>query len=137
MLCAEELSGAVAREIFDYIRELTAAVVALSGIAFGVFIGEDGADGFEDGAADEVLGGDHLKTFVLAVHFIFQLLGDLRIGGAESCGEVNRHDLHFMPGPDGIMTGPEWDAECREEMGAEHGEQGRARLVGRGGLGSA
>ena len=52
---AEEAFGAVAGEGFDDVGVLAATVVALSGVAFGVFVGEDGACGLEDGAADEVL----------------------------------------------------------------------------------
>ena len=45
VLGAEELFGAVAGEVFDDVGELAAAVVALAGVAFGVFVGEDGACG--------------------------------------------------------------------------------------------
>ena len=70
MLGAEKLLGAVARQVLDHIGELAAAVVALAGIAFGVFVGEHRARRFEHGLADEVLRGDQLQAFVLAAGFV-------------------------------------------------------------------
>ena len=46
---AEELFGAVDGELLGDVYVLAAAVVALAGVAFGVFISEDGAEGLEDG----------------------------------------------------------------------------------------
>ncbi len=47
ILGAEELLGALARQVLDDIGEFAAAVVALARIAFRVLIGEDAAGGFE------------------------------------------------------------------------------------------
>ena len=96
VLGAEELLGAIAGEGLDDVGEFTAAVVALAGVALGVLIGEDGAGGFQYSARDEVLRGDHLEAFVLAEHFVFDLLGDLRIGGGEGRVEVDGHTDDFM-----------------------------------------
>ncbi len=93
VLGAEELFGAVAGEGFDDVGELATAVVAFSGVALGVFVGKDGAGGLEHGARDEVLGGDHLETFVLAENFVLDLFGDLRIGGGEGRVELDGHGL--------------------------------------------
>ena len=83
MLGAEELLGAVAGQVLDDVGELAAAVVALAGIAFRVFIGEDGAGGLEHGAGDEVLAGDHLQAFVLAAAFVLDGGGDFGIDFSE------------------------------------------------------
>ena len=91
MLGAEEELGAVAGEVLDDVGVFAAAVVALAGVAFGVLVGEDGADGFKDGAGDEVLAGDHLEAFVLAVDLVLDLLGDLGVGLGERGVEVYRH----------------------------------------------
>ena len=93
VLGAEELFGAVAGEVLDDVGELAAAVVALAGVAFGVFVGEDGACGFEDGAADEVLGGDHLEAFVLADDFVLNLCGDLGVGRRPGGIQVDGHGV--------------------------------------------
>ena len=50
VLGAEELLGAVAREVLHHVGELAAAVVALAGIALGVLVGEDRPGRFEHGA---------------------------------------------------------------------------------------
>jgi len=55
---AEQLLGAIDRELLDLVGVFAAAVVTLAGIAFGVLVGEDGAHGFENGFGDEVFGGD-------------------------------------------------------------------------------
>src|ERR1700761_241500 len=91
MICVKQAFGAGFGEIFDDVGIFAAAVVALAGVAFGVFVGKDGACGFEDGAADEVLTGDHFEAFVLAFNFLFNLLGDLRVGGGERSAEVDGH----------------------------------------------
>jgi len=98
VLCAEELFGAVAGYVFNDIGELAAAVVALGGVAFGVLVGEDGARGFEDGAADEVLGGDHLEALVLAVDLVCYLSGNVGIGGRERCIQIDRHGFILCHG---------------------------------------
>ena len=46
VLGAEELLGALARQVLDDVGELAAAVVALARIAFGVLVGEHAAGGF-------------------------------------------------------------------------------------------
>ena len=83
VLGAEDLFGAVAGEVLDDVREFATAVVAFAGIAFRIFVGEDRACGLEHGAADEVLGGDHLEALVLAGDFVGDGLGDGGIGFGE------------------------------------------------------
>ena len=85
--------GAVTRNIFNDIGVFATAVVALAGVAFGVFVCKYGACGFEDGAADEVFRGDHLEAFVLAFYFVFNLLGDLGIGGGQRGIQVDGHEV--------------------------------------------
>ena len=62
---AEELAGAVDGQPLHNVHVLAAAVIALSRIAFGVFIGEDGTLRGQHGGAGVVLGGDHLQPFLL------------------------------------------------------------------------
>ncbi len=69
-LGAEELLGAVDRELLDDVDKLAAAVVALPGIAFGVFIGEHAAGGLHHGRAGVVFAGDHFQAVGLALDFV-------------------------------------------------------------------
>ena len=62
VLRAEQLLGAVARQVLDDVGKLAAAVVALARISLGVLIGEHRARGFEHGFADEVFRGDQLQA---------------------------------------------------------------------------
>ena len=75
VLGAEELLGAVARQVLDDVGELAAAVVALAGIAFGVLVGEDAAGGFEDRLGGEVLAGDQFEARILALGFLLNRVG--------------------------------------------------------------
>ena len=62
MLGPEQRLGAVNRELLGFIREFAAAVIALSGVALGVLVGEDRAHGFKDGFRNKVLRGDKLDA---------------------------------------------------------------------------
>ena len=66
VLGAEQLLGAVDRELLRHVDLLTTTVVALAGIALGVLVGEHGAGCVEHRLGHEVLGGDHLQRALLA-----------------------------------------------------------------------
>ena len=63
---AEELLGAVDRELLDDIDMLAATVPATAGIAFGVFVGEDRALCLHHGGRGKVFGSDQLDMVALA-----------------------------------------------------------------------
>ncbi len=77
---AEKLLGAVARELLDLVDGPAAAVEAAAGIALGVLVGEDGADGLHHGEGHEVLGGDELDAVALTAQLVVDDLGDLGVG---------------------------------------------------------
>ncbi len=93
VISVKQAFGAGSGEVFYYVGVLAAAVVALAGVALCVFVGEDGACGFEDSAADEVFRGDHFEAFVLSFYFIFNLLGDLGVGGGQRSIQVDGHGV--------------------------------------------
>ena len=65
-LGAEELAGPLDGQKFDLIDRFATTVVALAGVAFGVFVGEDTALCRQDGRRGVVLAGDHLEAGLLA-----------------------------------------------------------------------
>src|SRR5262249_56793370 len=65
VLRGEERLRPVDRELLDLVDELTAAVIALPGIALGVLVGQDGSLRFAYGARNPVLGRDQLEPLVL------------------------------------------------------------------------
>src|SRR5256885_5872002 len=65
VLRAEEFPGAIAGKVFDHVSEFASAVVALAGIALGIFVGEDRAGGFEYGLADIILRSDQFQPCLL------------------------------------------------------------------------
>ena len=77
---AEELLGARDGEIFRDVDVLAAAIVALAGIALGIFVGHDRALRLEHRLADDVLRGDQLDLVLLAAELVADRFGDLWIG---------------------------------------------------------
>ena len=69
-LGAEQLLGAVDRELLDDVDELAAAVVAAARIPLGVLVREHAAGGLHHGRARVVLAGDHLQAVGLALDFV-------------------------------------------------------------------
>ena len=95
VLGAEELLGAVDRELLGDVDVLAAAVVALAGIALGVLVGQHAALALEDGLGHEVLGGDHLQRPLLALELEPQDVGDLGIDlGQRAVEEVGAQVGH-------------------------------------------
>ncbi len=67
VLGAEQFFGPVARQIFNDIDELAAAVIALAGVALGVLVGQDAASGFEHGFGSEIFARDQFQLRALAL----------------------------------------------------------------------
>ena len=88
VLGAEQLLGAVDRELLGDVDPLAAAVVALAGQALGVLVGEHRAGRLEDRARHEVLGGDHLERVLLALELVLEHVRDLGIDRRQRLVEV-------------------------------------------------
>ena len=84
---AEELAGALDRQVLGDVDELAAAVVAPARIALGVLVGQHRALGLEHGAADDVLGGDQLDLVALAAELVGDRGGELGVAVGERLGE--------------------------------------------------
>ena len=93
VLGAEQLLGAVDRELLGDVDPLAAAVVAPAGKALGVLVGQHGARGLEDRARDEVLGGDHLERALLALQLLVEHVRDLGIDRGQRLAEVVRVEV--------------------------------------------
>ena len=70
VLGAEQRLRAFDRERFHHVHVFAAAVIALARIAFGVFVRQDGAGGFEQRRAHEIFRGDQLEAVVLPVQLV-------------------------------------------------------------------
>ena len=89
VLGAEQLAGALNGDVLHHVHHVAAAVVALGGVALGVFIGQYRANGHHDGLGDHVLGGDQLQTVSLA--------GQLGINGGGNGGvKLGKVLIHFL-----------------------------------------
>ncbi len=67
---AEQLAGALDGELFRDVDILAAAVVAPTGVTFGVFVCQHRALRLEHRAGDDILGGDQLDLVALAGEFL-------------------------------------------------------------------
>ncbi|MNV59091.1 hypothetical protein D3C71_1514930 [compost metagenome] len=83
VVCSEQLLRTVAGKILNDVDILTAAVVALAGIAFGIFIREDGAHSFHNGFTDDILRSDQLDIRLLAFQFQSHCLQHFRVALAQ------------------------------------------------------
>ena len=77
---AEQPLGAVDGELLDDIDKFAAAVIALAGIALGIFVGQDRALRLEHGARDDVLGRDELDLVLLPRQLVGDGSGEFGIG---------------------------------------------------------
>ena len=79
VVSTEQGLGAVDSQLLDLVDDFATAVPALTGITFGVLIGEDAALGFHDGGKREVLGRNQLDVRLLALELGLNQAVDLRI----------------------------------------------------------
>src|SRR5580704_11145176 len=91
MFSPEDLLRSVASEVLDDVGEFASAVVAATGVALGVFVGEDRTGGFKNSLADEVFRGDYLQPLVLAEDFVFDGGGDFGISLGKRQGHAVGH----------------------------------------------
>ena len=68
---SEEFLDSVDGQLFHLVHHLTTAVVSLSGIAFGIFVGEAGAHGLHYLIADKVLGCNEFDASHLSLFLFF------------------------------------------------------------------
>mmetsp|Transcript_23343 Transcript_23343/g.52648 ORF Transcript_23343/g.52648 Transcript_23343/m.52648 type:complete len:256 (-) Transcript_23343:303-1070(-) len=79
----EGLEGPPLAKQLQLIHELVPAVVTGAGLALGVLVGHDGAEGLQDGARREVLRSDQLQPEPLPRRLLFEDRPNLRVGLAQ------------------------------------------------------
>ncbi len=83
------------RQTLGDIHPMAAAIIAQTGKAFGIFIGQHRALGLKHRARDNVLRGDELDLEILAREFTRHRGREFRIGLRQ-----RTHEISFMlPGP--------------------------------------
>ena len=99
-LGAEELLRPLDGQGLHLVHHLAAAVVALAGVPLGVLVGQGRADGLHDRGADEVLRGDELEPFLLALGLLPDQGGDVRVHLGEGAGVLHGrpHSRGWPPG---------------------------------------
>ena len=76
VLRAEQLAGSLTRDLLYNVDALAAAVVALSGITLGVFVGQVTAHRRHHGRADNILAGDQLEVSALSFQLVVHGVSD-------------------------------------------------------------
>ena len=77
-ICTVNLFQAVDGQLLGHVHVLAATVVALAGVAFGVFVGQLRALGLHDGGRGIVFAGDELDVVLLSR--VFGLNGSPNFG---------------------------------------------------------
>ena len=90
-LAAEQLGDPLDRQILGDVDELAAAVIALTRQALGIFVGENRALRFQNGAGNDVLRGDQLDLVALPAEFQPNNLRDFGIDLAQRRREQRFH----------------------------------------------
>ena len=102
-VAAEQLLGAVDRQLLGDVDILAAAVVAPARVALGVFVGQHRALRLQHRGGDDVLAGDQLDAVLLADQFGAERRGQLGIGlgerGAEEPLQAGGGTLFVHGGP--------------------------------------
>ena len=85
----EQLLGALDGQVLDDVDVFAAAIIALAGVALGIFVGQDRALGLKHSLGHDVFRGDQLDLVLLATKFFFDGGKHLRISaiqaGPEKC----------------------------------------------------
>ena len=84
---AEQLAGALDRQLLGDVDELAAAVIAPAGIAFGVFVGHHRPLRLQHRARDDVFRGDQFDLVALTAELELDRPRDLRVGLGERGGK--------------------------------------------------
>ena len=79
MIPAENFQHTVNGELFHFVHHLATAIPALAGIAFRVFIGQQGALGFPDGGRSEIFGGNQLNVVAFPASFLLDEARQFRV----------------------------------------------------------
>src|SRR5262249_5594717 len=97
----EQLAGALDRQFLGLVDFLAAAVVAPPRVAFSIFVGEHRARGLEHSTRHDVLRGDQLDLFALAMKLAVEHCGNGRVALANALREEGRG---FVGHPGGSLA---------------------------------
>ena len=117
VLGAEQLLGAVDRQLLGDVDVLAAPVVALPRISLGVLVGQNRPLALEHRHRHEVLGGNHLECALLAGQLEREHFRDLRIDLTDGpVGEIGRQfDGHA------VLDDTSGEANCRSTCARRRG----------------
>ena len=90
----EQLAGPADSDVLHLVHILAAAVIAVSGVAFGVLVGQHTAHGGHNGGGDNVLAGDQLNVLALTAQFPLHGSAQFGVGGFHKADGVHHILVH-------------------------------------------
>ena len=133
VLRPEEFPCPLHRQALHHVHVLAAAVVALAGITLGVLVGHEGALGFQNSLAHDVLGSDQLQVGFQPFGLVVNRLKHFRIDLLQTGGNQSRILASMLvraatgPGTSGIPD-PRTAAHAGCGNG-RHGANGDSRCI--------
>ena len=125
VLGAEQLLGAVDRQLLDVVDDHVPAVVALARVALGVLVRQDAPLHRHDGWTGVVFRGDELHVLFLAAFFAADGYRELGVEGLERRGVIE----HGWRSPDsGQLEKRGWYLFTRPEAGELQAGTGKTRV---------
>ncbi len=88
---AEQFFDPIDGDLFDFVHEFAAAVVALAGQTFRVLVGQHRSLRRHHGGGGEILAGDQFQVILLALEFLANQGGDRGVLGGEVVGVCLSH----------------------------------------------
>jgi hypothetical protein len=114
----EGLEGTALAQQLDLVNVLVAAVVAGAGQTLGVLVGHGGAQGIEDGAGGDVLGGNENNGLALTLDLIFLqgVLVSVQLGPPEEFGGAEGVLRTMMAATSGSDSRRDFSSICRAAL---------------------
>ncbi|KAF5036887.1 hypothetical protein DSECCO2_570460 [anaerobic digester metagenome] len=96
MLGPKQLTGAVTRDVFNDIDAFASAVIAFTGVALGIFIGEYRAHRGHNRRRDQVFTRNQFNVALLALEFLGHRLADLGVGLCNKSNRIHHFAVHWL-----------------------------------------
>ena len=95
ILGTKQLAGTVNGNLLDLIHKLAAAVIAVTGITLGIFVGQYAAHSGHNGGGNNIFAGDQLNVLALAGQFAAHGGAQFGIGLLHKADRIDQILIHF------------------------------------------
>ena len=95
VFCPKESAGAVDGDLLNLVHKLAAAVIAVTGVALCVFVGQHTAHRRHNGRGNDVLAGDQLNVLALTGQLATHSSAQFGVGFLHKANGVDQIFIHF------------------------------------------